>query len=72
MRPTGATVAGSFAGASGAAAGILTTLQGPSDLDKMKKEIDALETQQKLNSLLACKAIIEAGGYKCEEEGDEE
>jgi hypothetical protein len=35
------------------------------DLAREKAEIDELQTQQKLNQLRACKAIIEAGGYTC-------
>ena len=65
---TGAAVAASLAGTATNASGILTTLRGASDLDKQKSEIDKLETQQKLNKLLACQAIIDAGGFDCEAE----
>lgn len=66
---TGATVAGAISGYATDAAAIATGMKskpGPTELEKQKAEIDALETQQKLNQLKACEEIIKAGGYTCE------
>jgi hypothetical protein len=65
---TAATVTAAFAGSVDSVAGLVTTLRGPSDLAKQKAQIDELETQLKLNQLLACRAVIEAGGFDCDGE----
>jgi len=62
---TGATVATALAGSAEDLSSLATTIRGPSKLDRQKARIDELETQQKLNGLLACQAIIDAGGFDC-------
>jgi hypothetical protein len=65
---TAATVSTAFGGSIDSVAGLVTTLRGPSDLAKQKAQIDDLETQLKLNQLLACRAVIDAGGFDCDGE----
>jgi hypothetical protein len=62
-----ANVAGALAGIAPDAVALRTALQGPSALADQKAEIDELETQQKLNKLRACRAILDAGGFNCDE-----
>ena len=62
-----ASVAGALAGIAPDAVALRTALQGPSALAEQKAEVDALETQQKLNKLRACRAILDAGGFNCDE-----
>ena len=37
----------------------------PTTVAQQKAEIEALQTQQQVNQLRACKAILDAGGYDC-------
>ena len=60
------TVTGGAVSAIDAAASVKKASDGQS-VASMKAQIEDLETQQKLNKLIACKEIILAGGYKCEE-----
>lgn len=46
--------------------GYLGATKEPSAVATQKSQIEALETKQKLNKLLACQAIIDAGGYDCD------
>ena len=68
---TAATVSGAVSGAAGDFATLVKTARGPSELDRQKAQIEALETQKKLNELIACQAIIEAGGFKCDSSSDD-
>jgi hypothetical protein len=60
------TLTGGAASALEAATAVKKASDGQS-VASMKAEIEDLETQQKLNKLLACKEIILAGGYTCPE-----
>jgi hypothetical protein len=60
-----ATISGAVAGYAGDLGTIYGTLEGPGRTAKQKTEIERLETQQRLNELRRCKAIIEAGGFDC-------
>lgn len=59
-----ATITGGIAGSAGDISTIVTTLAPPT-VKAEKAEIDQLQTQQTLNKLRACKAVIEAGGSTC-------
>lgn len=59
-----ATVTGALAGSAGDISTIITTIAPPT-VKAEKAEIDQLQTQQTLNKLRACKAVIEAGGSTC-------
>lgn len=47
------------------AATTFSTARAGQEVKEQKAEIDALETQQKLNKLRHCQATIEAGGFVC-------
>ncbi|WP_309629096.1 hypothetical protein [Brevundimonas sp.] len=51
--------------AAGAAADLAGYWRSQTDVAQQQSELLALETQQKLNRLRACEAIIAAGGYTC-------
>jgi hypothetical protein len=59
-----ATITGAIAGSAGDVSTIITTIAPPT-VKAEKVEIDQLQTQQTLNKLRACKAVIEAGGSTC-------
>jgi hypothetical protein len=50
-----------------AALGFKTARDG-ADMAAKKAELDALETQQKLNELRRCQAVLDAGGFVCPEQ----
>lgn len=51
--------------AAGAAADVVGYWRSQTDVVQQQSEALALETQQKLNRLRACEAILAAGGYTC-------
>jgi hypothetical protein len=57
-------IAGGVASAADAASTLLGKVQG-SDLAAQTIELNELQTQQKLNQLKRCKAILDAGGFVC-------
>lgn len=50
------------------AAGAYRTARAGEALAAEKAELDALDTQQKLNKLRRCKAVLDAGGFVCPEQ----
>jgi len=63
---TGANIVAAAAGATADAMTIYKAVAGPTALEEAKAELDTLDTQQKLNKLRACKAILDAGGSDCD------
>ena len=61
---SGETISGAVAGMAPDIASIAGTLH-PTTVAQQKAEIEALQTQQQVNQLRACKAILDAGGYDC-------
>lgn len=62
---TGAVVSGAIAGSSADITAFANASRGHSELERRKAKIDELETQKKLNELLACQTVIDAGGFAC-------
>jgi hypothetical protein len=62
---TGETISGALAGIAPDAASVIGAIRGPSELARDKAELDRLQTQQQLNQLRRCKAILDAGGFDC-------
>jgi hypothetical protein len=58
----GETITGGIAGMAPDLVSFGKTVAGPSEIDEQKREIDRLETQQKLEALRACQRIKAAGG----------
>lgn len=57
---------------SSTASSVTGYLSANSNIAEQKAEIDALETQQKLNRLRACQEILEAEGWICDDGGETE
>jgi hypothetical protein len=60
-----ATLTGALSDHAADIATLYGTIEGPGRTAKQKTEIESLETQQRLNELRQCKAIIKAGGFDC-------
>lgn len=62
-----ASITAGLAGTLSSAQTLLKQIEGKSETDIQKAEIDRLETQMKYNKLMLCTEIIEAGGVACPE-----
>lgn len=59
-----------IAGLVSTADSLRSSLEGPSAIEAQEAEIKRLETQQRLNELKACEAIIKSGGFECKPAAD--
>lgn len=64
---TAVSASSAIAGIASTASEIKSSLEGPTVIEKQEEEIKKLETQKKLNELRACQAVIDAGGFDCDQ-----
>lgn len=61
----GQTLAGALGGAADSMGNVRKAIAGKTDVQREADQVTELDTQRKLNALLACREVLNAGGFTC-------